>query len=98
MSCIQKFMFQILLILRYNRDMEQKLWFKAKRYGYGWYPVTWQGWGVIALYIVFVFFDVSALDAPHNQIPIAFLVRVFIVTMFLIIICNIKGEKAYWRW
>lgn len=21
-------------------------WFKVKHYGYGWYPNTWQGWGV----------------------------------------------------
>lgn len=25
---------------------KNKLWFKAKNYGWGWYPVTWEGWTV----------------------------------------------------
>ena len=25
--------------------MPQKLWFKAKLYGWGWYPCSWEGWG-----------------------------------------------------
>ena len=28
-----------------------QLWFKAKKYGYGWYPATWQGWLVILVYL-----------------------------------------------
>ena len=30
----------------------KQLWFKAKTYGYGWYPVTWQGWLVILIYVL----------------------------------------------
>jgi hypothetical protein len=30
-----------------------KYWFPAKRYGYGWsVPTTWQGWLVLAVYVV----------------------------------------------
>ena len=36
------------------KDLEKKMqqqttkyWFKAKTYGYGWTPATWQGWGII---------------------------------------------------
>ena len=26
---------------------EKKLWFKAKRFGYGWTPIVWQGWAFL---------------------------------------------------
>lgn len=28
----------------------KKLWFRARRFGWGWYPVSWQGWAVSILY------------------------------------------------
>ncbi len=28
-----------------------KYWFKAKNYGWGWYPATWQGWLILAGFI-----------------------------------------------
>ncbi len=71
-----------------------KLWFKAKRYGYGWYPVTWQGWGVIVLYGIGVFETYREIDGN----PLSFLIRIAVLTTFLIIICAAKGEKARWRW
>ena len=27
---------------------DRKYWFKRKRYGWGWTPVTWQGWALVA--------------------------------------------------
>jgi hypothetical protein len=72
---------------------DRKLWFAAKQYGYGWYPVTWQGWGVLTLYILGVF------AAAHGSTNIfMFCVELVILTVFLIIVCVIKGEKARWRW
>lgn len=76
------------------QQQSQKLWFKAKRYGYGWYPVTWQGWGVLALYLVGVFETHREIDGN----PLSFLIRIAILTIFLIIICAAKGEPARWRW
>jgi hypothetical protein len=30
---------------------EQKYWFRAKRYGWGWgLPITWQSWAVLGLW------------------------------------------------
>lgn len=35
----------------------KQLWFKRKTYGWGWVPVTWQGWlltfGYVALLLLF---------------------------------------------
>ena len=35
----------------YVRMENKKLWFRAKRYGWGWYPCSWQGWAVLAMYV-----------------------------------------------
>ncbi len=80
--------------------MEKKLWFRAKRYGWGWYPITWQGWAVIALYVIsllHIAFDMpkfpSTLDLIGDLIlPITGL------TMILISVCYKTGEKPHWRW
>lgn len=83
--------------------MEQKkLWFKAKRYGYGWYPVTWQGWGIVLLYVVGILSEVLLVNSTANPEDSNFLMnffpRVFVLTVFLFVICRAKGEPAKWRW
>jgi hypothetical protein len=78
--------------------MTKKLWFKAKRYGYGWTPCTWQGWLCIALYVAFLVYDVQKYSHVTRGVPGAFLVHVFIATAVLIFVSWYKGEKASWRW
>ncbi|MEI8339210.1 MAG: hypothetical protein WCF94_00935 [bacterium] len=74
--------------------MENKLWFRAKRYGWGWYPVTWQGWAVILIWVAFFTFGVIRLD--HEWLKNV--VVIFIMTALLIWICYKKGEKPGWHW
>ena len=83
--------------------MEQKkvLWFKAKRWGWGWYPITWQGWGIIALYVFGLFSNVIFVNNhthSNSDFLIQFFPQVLILTIFLIIICWATGEKLGWRW
>ncbi len=75
--------------------MDKKLWFKAKRYGWGWTPVTWQGWLVIAVYVIFLvgmFRSVDAQSHSNSDTLFAFAVRLLIVTFFLYLVCYLKGE------
>ncbi len=77
------------------------LWFRAKRYGYGWYPSSWQGWAVLVMYLFAVTWDFLALDGQSHSVSdtlIGFFPHFYILTVFLIIICEAKGEKAKWRW
>lgn len=79
---------------------ENKLWFKTKRYGWGWVPVSWQGWSVVALYLADVF-SVTLLigqRVPESVSPWVVLFGIVPPTAFLIIICYIKGERPRWRW
>jgi hypothetical protein len=74
-------------------------WFKGKRYGYGWYPATWQGWLVLAVYLIilgaFVAYNVSF---GENFNVLLYLAGVFFITAALIYICYKKGEPTRWRW
>lgn len=84
----------------YYTCMEKKLWFKAKRFGWGWTPCTWQGWAILVLYFVglvpiFIFGDAQ----PKSFFEVLRLFpQVLVLTIFLIIICYVTGEKPRWRW
>jgi hypothetical protein len=73
--------------------MTNKLWFRAKNYGYGWRPITWQGWSVVGIYIVFVIGLGTFLSPGFEYFGL-----VFLATIVLIWISAKKGEKARWRW
>lgn len=79
----------------------KKLWFRAKQYGWGWTPVTWQGWAITILYIIpIILFSTTAAKNPviATYIIDDFFVLFAINTIFLFIICYTKGEKPRWRW
>lgn len=79
----------------------KQLWFKAKTYGYGWTPSTWQGWGVLSMYLFAVVSEAFFVETHAHSITdflFSFFLRVIILTTFLIIICDAKGEPARWRW
>lgn len=77
-----------------------KLWFKAKNYGWGWTPITWQGWAVTGLFLIYAL-AVSAFigDSFENRAgatSFTFFILLGMVPLF--IICYKKGEKPEWRW
>lgn len=80
--------------------MENKLWFKAKKYGFGWYPVSYEGWTLLLVYVLaIVSFALhinkySTVDAVMLNFAVPFLV----LTSFLLAICYAHGECAYWNW
>ncbi len=80
---------------------EKKLWFRAKRFGWGWYPVSWEGWGILLMYVFSVVSDFVHVDNHSHSgsdTLIGWSPHFFILTVFLIIICDARGEEAHWRW
>jgi hypothetical protein len=78
-----------------------KLWFKAKRYGWGWTPVTWEGWLVVILYIAFVLwfaFVFTDQEQRDGNLLVNFGFGIVVPTALLIWICYKKGEKPRWSW
>lgn len=76
----------------------KQLWFKAKRYGYGWYPVTWQGWLVLLAYVAFIGLSANICQYGAGGLLLPYLWLVFTATFLLIYICYRTGEPASWRW
>ncbi len=70
-----------------------KKWFKNKLYGWGWYPATWQGWAILLAYILVV----VLLHMIFGKTAMVFVVTIAL-TVLLITICAITGEKPRWRW
>jgi nitrate reductase gamma subunit len=74
----------------------KKLWFKAKPYGYGWYPSTWQGFLIILISVsVFMFFWIDIIQGKNIFIGSAAIIANFII---LFLVCYARGEKPRWRW
>ncbi len=81
-----------------------KVWFAAKRYGYGWYPVTCQGWAVTLGFVALLSAPTAAVswfdmpDIRETTFAWLFINYAIILTCILLWICHEKGEPARWRW
>jgi hypothetical protein len=74
---------------------DQKYWFPAKRYGWGWgMPTRWQGWVVLIVWILVLFAGIGAIGSDH----IARAAFMGIMLVILLSICYLKGEPLKWRW
>jgi hypothetical protein len=69
--------------------MEKKKWFVRKKYGWGWTPASWQGWLLIALYILFVLGSVQNI-VLKGAFPE--LVWTIFVTALLCWITRVRGD------
>ncbi|MBP6884068.1 MAG: hypothetical protein KBC06_02445 [Candidatus Pacebacteria bacterium] len=82
-------------------DNPEGYWFKRKIYGWGWTPVTWQGWltmGVFILLMVLNFNRIESYSYSESDILINFIPQTIILMAVLIFICYKKGEKPRWQW
>lgn len=76
---------------------EQKYWFPAKQYGWGWGPpATWQGWAVLLVFLALVALGIFLL--PPQQGPLAFILYISVLCVALVWVCYLKGEPPAWRW
>lgn len=78
--------------------LEHDYWFPAKRYGWGWgFPCRWQGWVVFALYALFLYVGWEVMRPEISGTPY-YPIYVFFMSVLLVAICWIKGERPSWRW
>lgn len=87
--------------IEYFKDNPHGLWFKRKLYGWGWTPVRWQGWAVLAAYLLvlwYIFRDVDRASHSGSDTLIGFSAPFVVATVILIYICYKKGESPRWQW
>lgn len=79
-----------------NKETDRKYWFKAKQYGWGWYPARIEGFAAMLLYILAAFFTAWTLGNSGDSVPMA--VALVVETVLFVALCWKKGEKPRWRW
>lgn len=80
----------------------KKYWFKRRRYGWGWIPVTWQGWLTVFLFLVIIVgagmaFNDEGQDEFSAETGIFVLILILALSA-LIKINYAKGPTPKWRW
>lgn len=85
--------------------MEKKptYWFKRRRYGWGWTPVTAAGWITVLIYLVIIVTAALYLLPEKPEQPsllslVTFLLVLLAMTFFAIGISYVKGPVPRWRW
>lgn len=80
---------------------KNKYWFKAKKYGWGWYPSSWEGYTIVGIYIsvfIVLFYNIDVYSHSATETILSFIPQAFIITIVLIGTCFIKGEKPHWNY
>lgn len=73
-------------------DGAQDAWFVQRRYGYGATPIRWQGWALVAAYIV------SMLSVGSSGLPVAALIALLGATTAAFIVITLQKTRGGWRW
>lgn len=79
----------------------QKMWFKTKNYGWGWVPVSWEGWVATIFYILGIVYillerDRDALLDNNSWVNLA--IKFVLITVIFLIIAYKKGGEPKWQW
>lgn len=82
----------------------KKPWFRAKNYGWGWYPASWQGWVVLLAHVGLMLGGTAVFTALVDETPYEagaapyFYAYVVALTAALLAVCGKTGERPGWRW
>lgn len=86
--------------LDYLKDNPEGHWFKRKLFGWGWVPVTWQGWLITLIYTLLILLFAATIDndSPAREVFFTFLLPVLLLTIAFIRIAIKTGEQPRWQW
>ena len=76
-------------------------WFRPKRYGYGATPTTWQGWAVIAAFVLIVVTSTARLavsGADSRWFWIAAAIDAVALVAFVALVRRKTDGEWRWRW
>ena len=83
---------------------KMKYWFKPKWYGYGFYPVTWEGWLATFTFIAIIFLsglinNIFSETGATTEEGIRFVLDVLIFSGLATLFFEKKmKEPLKWRW
>ena len=74
---------------------DEDVWFEPKWFGYGsGWPVRWQGWAVVATYLVAV--TVAALTLAERHRTLFFLAMLLMSVPLMVV--SARHTRGGWRW
>lgn len=80
----------------------KEYWFKRKRFGWGWTPVTWQGWVVVAVPIAAILVASFLLPSDPKDSSVWQVVGFFGLVLgsvgALLYLGRKHGPSPKWRW
>ncbi|MGH9858017.1 MAG: hypothetical protein ACRD4B_09255 [Acidobacteriota bacterium] len=82
--------------INYYKDNPEGYWFKRRLYGWGWVPVKWQGWTVVAVGIAVAIAGIYVGET--DDAPGAALLGILLAIALLFIFGYRKGERPRWQW
>lgn len=77
--------------------MANKRWFTMKHHGWGWVPITWEGWAVtlgLMAYIISISFGLE----KNVVVPSEYWIQLLIGLAVFFFIAFKKGPVPKWRW
>jgi len=81
---------------------QNKYWFKRRRFGYGWVPVTKQGFLLVSGFLLVIVASSFLLElVPDKDMFVAsilYLIAVAVLVIVMIIMTRLHGPKPKWRW
>lgn len=88
--------------LEYLKDNPEHYWFKRKPFGWGWTPVTWQGWLVTLIFVGAVIINAFRLNiGTHlstDSFSSPFIIETALMLLIFVLVCLKTGEKPRWEW
>ncbi len=81
-------------------EENKTIWFRRRRYGWGWVPVTWQAWLSLVVYIgIVAVLAIAVSDAVTiKEVALGFLLPIILLTAGYIRFCYAYGEEPRWQW
>lgn len=79
--------------------MAGQLWFKRKKFGYGWTPANWKGWLASVVFVVLCVGPTLIIppDTIRSMLP-AYMFFVAILSGAFLFLCYKKGAPPRWQW
>jgi hypothetical protein len=79
--------------------MTHEFWFKPKTYGYGATPVTWEGWALVATYVLVISAAMVVLSL-HQRAFSAWLLSMAVIaaSTAAMVIASVKKTDGAMRW
>lgn len=79
------------------------IWFKRKKYGWGWYPATKQGWMFMIAWIILfvlgvVIYERHMIEAASSFATLLYLLYVASLIYLLLKVSYRYGEAPRWQW